>query len=803
MVKRSLLGLLCLSVVLTAVWSWATTVYQIQTKLSSAGGTLRVRDNAPQSGSGSLAFTNFTTSAPVPVTVAANTGYNISSLSKNGQLLALGNYTANYLTSFVKATGSTQSLVAGFTAKRLQVSSFVTGSGTISPASYQINYGGSLNLSAAPSFTNTAVTAITVNGAPYPATLPSKTQVTIGLSNVTAPVSVAATFVTLTADAGANQYIQLNNPVTLLGAATGGGTASWSQQSGPPVTLSSSSALTPSFLPTSTGSYQFTLSESVNGLVLATSSVQVTVVASLLDYMRSSCLGCHAATGVYPAPQTFIKWSSSAHKSAFVSCMSCHGNSAMPTPVNSSTVDKTSFVNLYASAGPVGSSYCFAACHHKGNNLHFNAEAQLANLCSACHNPWDHDGSAAMARSLGAQHFNGYTSGANSKLQAAYVTPAAPCAACHLATIAGAPDSGRDPALLQQRTDWAASGHGDTTGAGLASRDFKNLSGCVQCHTAPGFIAFSTAKVTGAWGTTSDKSRGVLSCDACHSDLSTGKLRAAGPLQPYAGDSYTTPDLSSSNLCVQCHSGVQSGRSIKALAAAHADFSNQAFIGSHSSAAGILFKSAGYQFAFRNYSNSWHFKHDRIGEGNFSAYGYDTGSAGPCVGCHMSSSNGHSFRPVSRDAVGAITQITSASCGSCHSGPAYLDAGRMNAREAKYAAALFALQRVLETRGIYYANVAPYFFKSAGSSDPANAVTNWGNADTMGAAFNFNLLQHEAGAYAHNMIYSKRLIYDSIDFLDNGVLDNSVSATVNGLSGLDAAQKGTALGYLVGTGARP
>jgi hypothetical protein len=48
----------------------------------------------------------------------------------------------------------------------------------------------------------------------------------------------------------------------------------------------------------------------------------------------------------------------------------------------------------------------------------------------------------------------------------------------------------------------------------------------------------------------------------------------------------------------------------------------------------------------------------------------------------------------------------------------------------------------------------------------------------MGAAFNFNLLDHDAGAYAHNRMYVKRLVYDSIDWLDDGVMNYSVGATL-------------------------
>jgi hypothetical protein len=36
----------------------------------------------------------------------------------------------------------------------------------------------------------------------------------------------------------------------------------------------------------------------------------------------------------------------------------------------------------------------------------------------------------------------------------------------------------------------------------------------------------------------------------------------------------------------------------------------------------------------------------------------------------------------------------------------------------------------------------------------------------MGAAFNYSLLHHEPGAWAHNRLYAKLLIFDSIDWLE-------------------------------------
>lgn len=64
-----------------------------------------------------------------------------------------------------------------------------------------------------------------------------------------------------------------------------------------------------------------------------------------------------------------------------------------------------------------------------------------------------------------------------------------------------------------------------------------------------------------------------------------------------------------------------------------------------------------------------------------------------------------------------------------------------------------------------------------GSGNPLNnnatdAIT--AGAYTMGASFNYTLLNNDPGAFAHNPTYVKRLLYDSIDWLDNGKMDGSV-----------------------------
>ncbi len=804
---RLLLLIVCLALPVVA-YAWS-----LNTWVRSGGGSLQVRTDTPQTSVNGSVFRSYTSHQNFPVTLRAYTGYKISTVTINGTASSPATPTSqlDYMMGLLAyPSTASQSIWVNFTlwTTAITVNSGDSG-GSVSPTGTL-----SLQLGTTKSYIFTPSSGkqvIAIDGLPAsgftlsPATLPASlnTPVTLTLTIPENPLTITGYFLGVVANAGAVQTVLPGSSVTLDGSDSsikyGGGslTYAWSQTSGPAVTLSATNVAQPTFIASVIGNYNFQLTVS-NGTYSNSANTSVGVVSSSLTEAFNSCQFCHQANGMGAASNVFGNWSSSSHKNQFVMCYNCHvgaNTGGHPGFLTGGQVNETTFT--YNSGG---ANFCFT-CHHKGNNLHYNTEAQLANICVSCHNPNVHNPAATMSLALGTQHFNGYTSIVNPNFRAAYVTPNTQCANCHM-TTANMPNAS-DPALLSQRLDWAVSGHANTSGQSWLAYDFKTLAGCVQCHTTTGFIAYSTAKITSAWGTTS-KTRDVLACNGCHTDISTGALRTSLPIQPYVDDTYVNPNVgNTSNLCLKCHSGTQNGRSIKANVVANADFTNLAFIGSHSAAAaGILFKSIGYEFTGQDYSNKWHFKHDQIGINNYTAYGYDTGSDGPCVGCHMSSANKHTFSPLTK-AGSVITAITSPSCAGCHTGPAYLDAGRMNSRETKFAATLLALQKVLETKNIYYAAASPYFFKSSSNTDPGNAVSNWGNADTMGAAFNFNLLQHEPGAYAHNMIYSKRLIYDSIDFLDNGMFDNSVSVTINNQSGLNATQKTTAIGYLTPTGTRP
>lgn len=294
-------------------------------------------------------------------------------------------------------------------------------------------------------------------------------------------------------------------------------------------------------------------------------------------------------------------------------------------------------------------------------------------------------------------------------------------------------------------------------------------------------------------------------------------LRKAYPVQ----ESFA--DVQHSNACLVCHSGRQLGLNVKNLPltlapATEGDpevnvFTNLAFINAHYLAAGgILFAKSGYEFG-GNYASRWDFRHD-LNAGNVPLPA-SAAAKGPCVFCHMGSTSDHTWQVVEKNAGGEIVRVKSDVCGVCHA-DTYSNPANLTLKKQGYDQALAMLKGLLDAEGLYFAPESPYFFTAPYTEGyvESGACTanlpiknwqkggssnfNWGLAtatatsnscvstvnvvgdsgtgrDRMGAAFNYNLLIHEPGAFAHNSLYAKRLVFDSIDYLDNGILDGLIT----------------------------
>jgi hypothetical protein len=102
----------------------------------------------------------------------------------------------------------------------------------------------------------------------------------------------------------------------------------------------------------------------------------------------------------------------------------------------------------------------------------------------------------------------------------------------------------------------------------------------------------------------------------------------------------------------------------------------------------------------------------------------------------------------------------------------------LNTSKTGFYTTLEVLRTIMATRNLHYRS-GSIFNAATGTT----RVTNWikapaSGADVMGAAFNYVLLNFDYGAYAHNIFYSKRLLYDSIDLLDDLTLNYSTCSTI-------------------------
>jgi hypothetical protein len=475
-------------------------------------------------------------------------------------------------------------------------------------------------------------------------------------------------------------------------------------------------------------------------------------------------------------------------------------------------------------------------------------------------------------------------------------------------------------------SEWAKSAHADPQGIKIDPRsgapvgtftfssawahyNWSTNAACQRCHTTTAFVAFADALRSGDTAFANKINLGtvksvpsntfwkpeMLKCNGCHTD-NRGTLRNPGAITAnydlLSGTNYlaivshTYPDIAGSNVCMACHVGREIGDTIKgtndpALLSAGTitslNFGSRSLINSHYLTAGAtVFGVSGYTFTGRDYSNLDIYMHDKIG----TSAAPNTGSNGPCAGCHMSRPNkngNHLFLPVSRTANGAITGIASEVCFKCHGPNDELMLDLVKTQKTLYKEAIEALKDALEMRSYYFADFSPYMYTlrartspitpatvtvtigspvvtlnsglwskvtgtaypntgadrfrvnddgqyyaietvdtniatitlSAPYAGPTNtdaeytiigsSVTNWLTTTTpfyptapvdtdktgsttgknnMGAAFNFNLLEHDPGAYAHNRYYVKRLIYDSLDWLDDNLMNYSVGKTL-------------------------
>ena len=331
--------------------------------------------------------------------------------------------------------------------------------------------------------------------------------------------------------------------------------------------------------------------------------------------------------------------------------------------------------------------------------------------------------------------------------------------------------------------------------------DTDSRGDCQECHTATGASNYLDDPSTydsanndyshlEGWAATGGSPQNeLLYCWGCHDNPATGVLLNPGAVaRPYTVDGVQVvlPDVGNSNTCINCHGarGNVEGYGLPQPLDPLADMSalkpgfgpgtknvTEAHYLVAAATIYALDTVIGYEYAGLDYAPVPYFAHDGIA---LNGDDPETGN-GPCAACHMETAEPHLFEVVTKDDAGVITALNSTACIECHTGEhgAALEVGSAEAaafleEEAEgYHEALEIMLNGLAAVGIDWTGGYPYF-----------SATTWVNEGNFGAAHNYNYLHHEPGAYAHNRFYAKRLIFDSIDWLDNYTMDGTITVDV-------------------------
>jgi hypothetical protein len=351
---------------------------------------------------------------------------------------------------------------------------------------------------------------------------------------------------------------------------------------------------------------------------------------------------------------------------------------------------------------------------------------------------------------------------------------------------------------------------------------------CQRCHTATGASNFLNNPATynpanndfshlagwgGRNGTKTSKQREVLYCWGCHKNTEADRNNISGLL--YAPGAFTAPynfngtpaqfpAVGASDVCIPCHAGRESGESLDNIT----NFGNAGFVNSHyMAAAGLMYVKSGFtafidpntpigsstygaSLTSTEDGGALSSTHRKLGttaiNGDshnptvFTPGNFD--SNGPCVTCHMQGT-GQPTRTTSHT-LEINSNTANELCVNCHHGEVDTQEHLTTFLEEQsepFHNTLNLLQTVLlQKYGIKYDSSAhPYFYEMDGTT----AVKDWTRGGTvdgkklMGACFNLNVLTREPAAFVHARTYARRLLYDSVDFADDGIINMSTGAT--------------------------
>lgn len=356
--------------------------------------------------------------------------------------------------------------------------------------------------------------------------------------------------------------------------------------------------------------------------------------------------------------------------------------------------------------------------------------------------------------------------------QAPAAKPEPPAAAQPAAPAAGAAPQMMPVERVPFYHDWAQSPH-----AKADAQAFNNWNeqgeipeACARCHSTPGFLDYIGADGS-APGVVDKKAPtgSLIGCFACHNETTRMMTSVTFP------STLRVENLGADARCMTCHQGRTAGATVDAAVAGRDEDTvvpELEFINVHYRAAGATLMGTlargGYEYPGRAYASA----RNHPGPFNSCTTCHELHTVAPksepCAACHDGVSNRESLASIRKgkidfDGNGNVTEGIAVEIAALHE--------RLLAAIRAYAA---------DTAGApigYDGHAHPYFFNdsdgdgaiSEAEAQGTNKYASW-TPRLLKAAYNYQFVAKDPGAYAHNAPYVIQLMHDSLaDLADANV----------------------------------
>ncbi|HEY1312150.1 MAG TPA: cytochrome c3 family protein [Pseudolabrys sp.] len=288
---------------------------------------------------------------------------------------------------------------------------------------------------------------------------------------------------------------------------------------------------------------------------------------------------------------------------------------------------------------------------------------------------------------------------------------------------------------------------------------------CARCHSTPGFLDY-----LGADGSTAGKVDHpapigtVITCMACHNSKTVNLTSVTFP------SGVTVKNQGAEARCMTCHQGLESTASVNKAMGDTADDTVQPkfeFINVHYASAGAMMfgniAHVGYEYPGKTYIGR--VQHQAPYTRCLACHETHTVAVkvNDCMACHKEVTDKASLHSI------RVSKDDRAGDGNDNEGVAQ----QIDHLRAQLFAALTDYAKTVAGKPIVYQiDVFPYFFNDTnGNGTPDKDETKFPNRykawtpRLMKAAYNYQFVTKDPGAYAHNPAYAIELLQDSISDL--------------------------------------